>query len=252
VTTARQIYFDDAQALKARYDLIVRSRLRGAGIWALGFEGKRPELYGALSLKFLHDTTAPETGISILPSTTTDAGFVVTWTAQDDSRIASYDVQVAIDGGRWTNWLTHTHATSEVYLGADGHGYAFRARSTDARGNVGAWDVSSNFDATPALAVGGFGRVTADGTAARVSPDTSALKVATLPGGSVLAIIGGPVSADGLTWYKVTGPLAAWNTVAFTRSGVWVAVRSATTSYVAAARAPNATLIDAGIDGLSF
>src|SRR5207245_1158842 len=65
-------------------------------------------------------------------------------------------------------------------------------------------------------------------------------------------IIGGPVSADGYTWDEVTGPIAEWNTVNFTRSGVWMAVRSSTTTYVAAATAPNATFIDAGIDGLTF
>ena len=252
VTSARQVYFDDAQALKARYDLIVRSGLRGAGIWALGFEGKRPELYGALSLKFLHDTTAPETGVSILPSTTTDAGFIVRWSAQDDSRIASYDVQASVDGGPWSAWLTRSHQTSEVYLGADGHGYAFRARATDALGNVGSWDITSNYDASPTLGVGGFGRVAVDGVAARVAPDTSSLKVATLSAGGILAIIGGPVSADGFTWYQVTGPLAAWDTVGFTRSGVWVAARDASTRYVAAARAPNSTLVNAAIDGLTF
>jgi spore germination protein YaaH/flagellar hook assembly protein FlgD len=250
VTSWRQVYFDDAQALKARYDFVVRSGLRGSGIWALGYDGTDPALYGAISLKFRHDTTAPEAGIAVLPATTRDAGFVVSWRATDDSAIRAYDIQVSIDGGAWTPWLTATRATSDVYLGGDGHGYAFRARATDAYGNVGAWDVGARYDATPSLVVGGFGRVRVDGTSARVSPDTSSLKVATLAAGQILAIIGGPVSADGYTWYQVTGPLSEWNTVAFTRSGIWVAARSASTSYLAAAQAPDATLIDAGIDGL--
>ena len=36
VTTWRQLYYDDAATLGARYDLVNRARLRGAGIWALG------------------------------------------------------------------------------------------------------------------------------------------------------------------------------------------------------------------------
>ena len=250
VMTWRQVYFDDAQSLKARYDLVVRSRLRGAGIWALGYEGRDRSLYGAISLKFLHDTTPPEAGIAILPSTIGDAGFVVAWRAVDDSAIRSYDVQVSVDGGAWAAWRTGTKATSDVFLGADGHGYAFRVRATDAYRNVGAWDVAARYDATPTLAVGGFGRVRIDGVSARVSPDTSALKVATLSAGQVLAIIGGPVGADGYTWYQVTGPLSEWNTVAFTRSGIWVPVRDRKTSFVAAAQAPGATRVAAVIAGL--
>ncbi len=246
----RQVYFDDAQALKSRYDLVVQSRLRGAGIWALGYEGRDRSLAGAISLKFLHDTTPPEAGIAILPAAMGDAGFVVAWRAADDSAIRSYDVQVSVDGGAWTAWRTGTKATSDVFLGADGHGYAFRVRATDAYRNVGAWDVVSRYDPTPGLAVGGFGRVRIDGVSARVSPDTSALKVATLSAGQVLAIIGGPVGADGYTWYKVTGPLREWNTVAFTRSGIWVPVRDGTTSYVAATQAPGATRVVAAIAGL--
>jgi spore germination protein YaaH/flagellar hook assembly protein FlgD len=252
VTSWRQIYFDDAQSLKARYDLVIRSGLRGSGMWALGYDARRPELYGALSLKYLHDTTAPESGITILPSKSVDDGVLVRWKAIDDSKIRNYDVQVSIDGGGWTPWKSATLATSDVYLGATGHGYAFRVRATDAYGNVGSWDVSSRFSSSPALETGGFGRVRVDGLALRVSPDTAALAVATVSTGQILAVTGGPVGADGYTWYEVAGPLAEWNTVAFTRSGVWVAARSATASYVSAAHAPNATLVDAGVDSLTF
>ena len=252
VTSWREVYFDDAQSLKARYDLVIRSGLRGSGIWALGYDGTRPELYGAISLKYLHDTTAPESGIVVMPVRTTDSGFVVSWRTVDDSAISGHDVQVSTDGGAWMTWLTGTKATSDVFLGADGHGYAFRVRATDAYGNVGAWDVSSIYDATPALAIGGFGRVVADGVGQRVSPDTSSLRVASLAAGARVAIIAGPVSADGYTWYEVTGPLTEWNTVNFTRSGVWMAVRSTTETFVAAVTAPNATLVDAGVDGLTF
>jgi spore germination protein YaaH/flagellar hook assembly protein FlgD len=250
LTSWRQVYFDDPQSLKARYDLVIRSRLRGAGVWALGYEGRDPSLYGAISLKFLHDTTPPEAGIAILPATTGDAGFVVAWRAADDSAIRSYDVQVSVDGGAWTPWRSGTKATSDVFLGADGHGYAFRVRATDAYRNIGAWDVGARYDPTPSVAPGGFGRVRVDGLSARVSPDTSALKVATFSAGQIVAILGGPIGADGYTWYKVAGPLSEWNSVAFTRSGIWVPVRSASASFVGATQAPSATGIDAGIDPL--
>ena len=67
VTTWRQLYYDDAATLGARYDLVNRARLRGAGIWALGYDGPAPELYRALAAKFVKDTTAPAGGDHGLP-----------------------------------------------------------------------------------------------------------------------------------------------------------------------------------------
>jgi len=58
VTSWRQLYFDDVQALSAKYDLVNRRGLRGVGLWALGYEGTRPELYGALRAKFVGPTVS--------------------------------------------------------------------------------------------------------------------------------------------------------------------------------------------------
>ncbi len=55
----RQLYFDDAKALKAKYDLVNQYGLRGSGIWALGYDGTRPELYAAIEAKFITDTVPP-------------------------------------------------------------------------------------------------------------------------------------------------------------------------------------------------
>ncbi|HEX3428863.1 MAG TPA: glycosyl hydrolase family 18 protein [Candidatus Limnocylindrales bacterium] len=63
VTTWRQIYVDDAAAVKAKYDLVNRYGLRGAGIWALGYDGTRPELWQAIQQKFMRDTTPPTIGV---------------------------------------------------------------------------------------------------------------------------------------------------------------------------------------------
>ena len=58
-TPWRQLYFDDATALKAKYDLVNRTDLRGVGIWALGYDGTRTELYEALKDKFITDKVPP-------------------------------------------------------------------------------------------------------------------------------------------------------------------------------------------------
>jgi spore germination protein YaaH/flagellar hook assembly protein FlgD len=59
VTGWRQLYYDDAATLAAKYDLVNQYDLRGAGIWALGYDGTRPELYAVLKDKFITDTVPP-------------------------------------------------------------------------------------------------------------------------------------------------------------------------------------------------
>ena len=49
----RQLYMDDAYTLRSKYDLINSRGLRGAGIWALGYDDDRPELYTAIKDKFI-------------------------------------------------------------------------------------------------------------------------------------------------------------------------------------------------------
>ncbi len=253
VTTWRQLYYDDAATLGARYDLVNRSGLRGVGIWALGYDGARPELYRALADKFLEDTTAPVAGIVAVPATQPDEGLTVRWTAEDDwSGIASYDVQVSADGAGWTDWLAGTQATSGVYLGSDDHGYAFRARAVDGKGNVSAWNVVSVYSRAPALEPGGFLRVTVDALNVRSAPDTSATRIATASQGDLFAITGGPATADGYTWYEVSGPITTWGPVDDVEQGAWVAASGSGVANAVAALAPNATLIQAGIRGVGF
>jgi len=58
VTSWRELYYDDAASLRLRYDLVNRASLRGAGIWALGYDDAHPELRSALADKFLPPRTA--------------------------------------------------------------------------------------------------------------------------------------------------------------------------------------------------
>jgi spore germination protein YaaH len=249
VTAWRELYYDDAASLKLRYDLVNRTGLRGAGIWALGYDGTRPELYKALADKFLHDTTAPVVGISALATSQSNAGFPVAWVGHDESSMASYDVQVAVDGGAWTDWRTGTTAESSIYLGTSGHAYAFRARGRDSHGNVSAWGVTSTSTAA-SLAPGGFGSVQVDALKLRAAAGTSAAIVGTVNTGDIVAVTGGPVDADGYTWYEVTAPIAQWGPVDPAETGVWLAGGSSSVTYVTPRMPINATTVDAVIRNL--
>jgi spore germination protein YaaH len=47
-----QTWFDDAESLGLKYDLVAASDLGGIGIWALGYDGSRQELWDALDAAF--------------------------------------------------------------------------------------------------------------------------------------------------------------------------------------------------------
>ncbi len=253
VTTWRQLYYDDAATLRARYDVVNLLGIKGVGIWALGYDGTRPELWQALSDKFLHDTTPPRTGIRLLPATEHDEGFVVSWSGVDDwSGVAGYDVQVSVDGRAWSTWLSATKATSAVWLGANGHRAAFRVRARDGTGHVSAWNVTSVAGATAALARGGFATVTSRTLNVRASASASATQAGTLKAGDVVAITGGPVASGGLTWWQVTGPIDTWQPVGLPMSYVWVAGSGNGSTFLAPRTAPNATAVVAGIHDVGF
>jgi len=48
----RQVYYENARSLGMKYDYIKSKKIRGVGIWALGFDGDRPELWDLLEQKF--------------------------------------------------------------------------------------------------------------------------------------------------------------------------------------------------------
>ena len=248
----RQLYFDDARSLGAKDDMINFWNLRGSGIWALGEDGGAPELNDVLAAKFLTDKSAPKAGIVNLAPMQTNEGFAVSWTARDDwSGVASYDVQVSTDGGAFEAWLTGTSLTGAEFQGKSGHNYSFRVRATDGVGNVGTWDNGNVYSANPTFATGSFATVTAAALNERPAPSSSSPSVRTVTAGTVLQIIGGPVSADGITWYQVTGPITELNAVQPLFPGPWVAASNATLVWVAPRTPPNSTAVKAGISALT-
>jgi len=252
VTPWRQLYIDDAQALRAKYDLVNSNNLRGAGIWALGYDGTRTELWKAIGDKFAPDVKPPRVGIKNVGPVQPNPAFQVAWTGTDVSGIASYDVQVSVNGGSWYTWLSKTPRGSAIYPALDGRGYAFRVRARDPRGNTSAWTATTKWLSSPKLANGGFGRVLADGLSMRKSASTTSSKVGELNSGDIVAITGGPTSAGGYVWHRVTGPIREWGIVGSVQRDVWIATKKDTTKFVTAAPAPNTATVRAVIGKLGI
>ena len=245
VTSWRQMYYDDAASLKLRYDLVNRAGLRGAAIWALGYDGARPELRAALADKFVADRTPPRVGIAKLPERVRDGDFRVRWPAWDVSAIRDYDVQVSVDGGSFVPWLTDTKLTSSMVVAKQDRTYAFRVRATDVHGNTSSWmSTPLGYRRVPgSLVVGGYGRVIVDGLKMRSSPTTSSEIVTTLRAGTALRLTGGPVRREGYTWFQVSGPMRQWGPVTPIKVGGWVAAYGNGVTHVVPRRAIYATRV---------
>ena len=101
VNPYRQVYYDDATALGLKYDLINRANLRGAGIWALGYDGTRPELYAVLKAKFITDKVPPRITAAALTSPVVSPN--------GDGRSDTVRLDVAVTGHIRFGWVVQPH-----------------------------------------------------------------------------------------------------------------------------------------------
>lgn len=69
-----QVWFETDSSLGLKYDLVLKHQLKGTGMWALGYDGKRTELWDELRLKFTESTgiehiiTKTKPSISVFPN----------------------------------------------------------------------------------------------------------------------------------------------------------------------------------------
>jgi spore germination protein YaaH len=68
----RQLWYDDVDAFGDKVAFALREGLRGVGIWALGYQGARPELWSALAVArgVTEDSTAPRGTATLSPGST--------------------------------------------------------------------------------------------------------------------------------------------------------------------------------------
>ncbi|MDQ6880379.1 MAG: glycoside hydrolase family 18 protein [Candidatus Dormibacteraeota bacterium] len=143
----RQLYWDDYTSLAAKYDLINRYNLRGAGIFTLDYGGGAPELWCDL-----RDHFSP----GLVPATATVAAsqtstrFTVNFAAGQGCGVSAFDVQqqdttlnqdwMDIGAGMPpTSYVSQTYSAALIANGFQGHTYQFRVRTHDGRGYIGAW-----------------------------------------------------------------------------------------------------------------
>ncbi|MDP9250454.1 MAG: Ig-like domain-containing protein, partial [Chloroflexota bacterium] len=221
----------------------------GTGMWTLLMDEGDSALWNLIANKFVNDTTPPAGGIRLLPSTTDALATQVSWAATDvGSGVRSYSVQV-LDRSTttWTPWLTNTTATSAYYVGIAGHSYEFRMSAVDFKGNAQPW-LAAHANPGSSLAVGGFAKVAVDTLNIRAGAGTGFAVLDALSGGSLVAILGGPIDASGYRWYQVQFGFTEWPSAAYPRIG-WAAAASGTTPFMTPATAPSVTTFSPTISG---
>jgi len=112
-----QVWYDDSTSLATKYQYAVDMDIKGIGIWALGYDGGRPEIWGGLSDIF-GATAAPQPSRYFTVKNVGDGSVLVkcavsTFTDQ-------YKAYTSSDGVTFT--LTDSSATPEITLGNLGDG----------------------------------------------------------------------------------------------------------------------------------
>ncbi len=115
----RQLYYDNATAIKAKYDLVNHYGLRGAGIWALGYDGGRTDLYSAIKAKFITDSVPPT-----ITSASISAGLI---SPNGDGRLETTTARLSATG--LTSWGFAVQPVSGATVGATVRSGAATGRS---------------------------------------------------------------------------------------------------------------------------
>ncbi len=170
------------------------------------------------------DSVAPTSSVALLPAMTTSTQIPVSWSGTDDtggSGIASFTIEVAVDGGPYKVWLQDTALTSATYTAQTGsHTYSFISQATDAAGNVEA--MHSKADATtrvvPPLSVSTITAISPNPRNSSVSSvqvtfssaiDTTSFSAAALSltdNGNAVTLKGGlSIILDSGTTYEING-----------------------------------------------
>jgi spore germination protein YaaH len=237
-----QGYYDDAESLGVKYDLVNARGFAGTGMWTLLMDAGSDDLWKLLADKFVTDVNPPVGGITLLPESEDSQSVMVSWRVVDYvSGVQSYTVQVRKDGGAWQTWLSGTHATAEWYTGTAGSTYEFRVQAVDWKGNAQPW---VGVPAEPAsVQPEAFAQVVTGTLNVRSGPSTAYASIDKLAAGDRVYVIDGPVTAAGYDWYRIQYGFGEWPSADYPEIG-WSAVGDGVETYLAPAAPPTATTLD--------
>lgn len=112
----------------------------GGSLLAQGFDVSGRSAVALVS-GLTYDTTLPSASFTPLP-VSGSTRFPVQWSVSDTlSGLASFSIQVQVDGGAWANWLSAPplDLRQEWFSGQLGHTYGFRLQALDVAGNLRAY-----------------------------------------------------------------------------------------------------------------
>ncbi|TMD86382.1 MAG: hypothetical protein E6I73_16215 [Chloroflexi bacterium] len=101
--TWRQLYYDTPASLGMKYDLVNQSNLRGAGMWALGYDSGVPDLWNEIAAKLTTVTVWDSVGGRM----TADPAIASSASGKLDAFVRGNDNALwhsSWDGTIWSNW----------------------------------------------------------------------------------------------------------------------------------------------------
>lgn len=153
-----QTWYDDDTSIGLKYDLVNSQDLQGAGMWALTYDGTRPELWDAIASHFSQGAPPPQpSGLAVL--LTGPGSITVSWYPVNNA--SGYDVFISSDG---INFSLAEHVYSNIFQISglvDGEIRFFKVRATNAFGNSPFTEVLaavSSSSSNQILIVNGFDR----------------------------------------------------------------------------------------------
>ena len=158
-----QCWYDDSLSLSLKYQLAVDEDLQGLGMWALGYDGNRPELWGAL--RDLLGSSTPPPGVTDFRVENIGSGIVLIKTSTAPGA-TGYHVYIATERNRFRlrSTLTQPQVTYSN-LNADST-YLFKITAYNQFGESPATEVLAASKASQfadVLIVNGFDRLTVSG-----------------------------------------------------------------------------------------
>lgn len=122
----RQLWYDDAQSLGLKYNIVNSKKLGGIGIWALGYEGGRSEIWGKIYTSFAPYDTTVNRILNIYPNPVSESATIIYMVVKRcDVQLGLFDsfgrkilviTNKEVEAGTYENILDVSQLSPGVYL----------------------------------------------------------------------------------------------------------------------------------------